>query len=258
MKVVILLIAFLLLGLVYGIFFSQVFKIKSLTFSEDQLSCTTTNEVGEMLKIVGENFWLLDSLKTEKKIKDKYLCIRSVILGKSFPDKINLSLKNRRAVLTLVPAVLPESTPIQSESTESAKPKQIGEALLVDDEGVVFDFDLGQSNQPSVYILNEDLSIGIGKRLDLKLVQNITQVLDKLRSLSINTDDPKINSQNNLSIGGKPQIFFALDNQIGRQLASLQLILDQAKIETNEVETLDLRFDKPVVKYGKRQSDMRN
>jgi len=42
---------------------------------------------------------------------------------------------------------------------------------------------------------------------------------------------------------------FTLEKEIESQLASLQFILWRAKMEGKSLKTVDLRFDKPVVKY---------
>ena len=83
------------------------------------------------------------------------------------------------------------------------------------------------------------------------MIQKTVKVLEKIKSLGVNSDDPKIYSKIYLSLGQKPQMVFVLDDKSDHQLASLQLILDQAKMDTKEVEFLDLRFDKPIVRYGK-------
>ena len=43
--------------------------------------------------------------------------------------------------------------------------------------------------------------------------------------------------------------FFSLEDEIEPQLASLQFILWRAKIESKSLKTVDLRFDKPVIRY---------
>ena len=117
---------------------------------------------------------------------------------------------------------------------------------------MVFTLDIAQSNQPSAFILGEELSLG--KKLDQELIQKTVQVLEKVKSLSVNADDPKIYSKIYLSLGQKPQMIFILNDKINRQVASLQLILDQAKMDTKEVEFLDLRFDKPIVRYAPKKN----
>lgn len=43
--------------------------------------------------------------------------------------------------------------------------------------------------------------------------------------------------------------FFNLEKEVHLQFASLQFILWRAKIEGKNLKTIDLRFDKPVVRY---------
>lgn len=232
----------------YLVFFSTVFKTQTITFSGEEPSCTTTGEIGKTAGVLGENIFFIDNKKVEKKIKDKFLCIRTANLQKSIPDKIKLDLKNRRAVLTLIPAV-------SDESTESAKPKPVGQGVLVDDEGVIFALDEAKTNQPAVFIMEQELSPG--KKIDQILILGVLQAIEKIRKLGTNEQDPFIYNKQ-FHIGQKPKIIFNLNENLDRQLASLQLILDQAKMDEKEVEFLDLRFDKPIVKYGQRPSNLRN
>ena len=245
MKLSFILFCLILFVIIFGIYYSPIFKIKSIGFSGEEPNCTTKEEVGKISGILGENILFLDKLKTEKKIKDKFLCIRSVNFHKSIPDSLKLDLKNRRASLTLIPAV-------PNDSTESARPVQTGQGLLIDDEGIVFTLDEAKSSQPAVFILGEELSVG--KKLDQELIKKTVQVLEKIKSLGVNSDDPKIYSKAYLSLGQRPQMIILLNDKIDRQLASLQLILDQAKMDTKEVEFLDLRFDKPIVRYAPKKN----
>ena len=43
-----------------------------------------------------------------------------------------------------------------------------------------------------------------------------------------------------------------LKQALQKQVVSLQLILQKAKIDGREIDTVNLYFDKPVVTYGKR------
>ena len=242
MKLTFILFCLIIFIIIFGIYYSPVFKVKSNNFSGEEPTCTTREEIGKVAGILGENILFLDKLKLGKNIKDKFLCIRSATVYTSIPDRVKIDLKNRRASLTLLPAM-------PDDSTECEKPVQTGQGLLVDDEGIVFALDVAQSSQPAVFILREDLSVG--KELDQELIQKTVQVLEKVKSLDVNADDPKIYSKIYFSLGQKPQMVFILDDKSDRQLASLQLILDQAKMNTKEVEFLDLRFDKPIVRYGK-------
>ncbi|MBI4038755.1 hypothetical protein HY384_02235 [Candidatus Daviesbacteria bacterium] len=52
-----------------------------------------------------------------------------------------------------------------------------------------------------------------------------------------------------------PRIIFRLSNSLDVQLASLQLILGKAKIDGSRLEFIDLRFDKPVLKFTPKESN---
>ena len=63
-----------------------------------------------------------------------------------------------------------------------------------------------------------------------------------------------------LIIDTKPRLIFSLDKRLDYQTTSLQLILAQAKMNSDPsspgsalIESVDLRFNKPVVVYSKKK-----
>ena len=51
------------------------------------------------------------------------------------------------------------------------------------------------------------------------------------------------------TLSGNLHVFLKKDEEISRQVASLQYILNRSKIEGKIPSIIDLRFDKPVLKY---------
>ena len=54
-----------------------------------------------------------------------------------------------------------------------------------------------------------------------------------------------------------PKVIFRLDQRIDVQIASLQLILEKAKMYSESLEFIDLRFDKPIVKFAPKKNGER-
>ena len=80
------------------------------------------------------------------------------------------------------------------------------------------------------------------------MINNIIKIFDKTKSLGIEIKQAWLR-ENILVTETIPKMIFKLDN-VDSQLASLQLILSEAKIESKELEIIDLRFDKPVIKFA--------
>ncbi len=256
-KIVPLLFILIILGIIYFTLFSTVFKIKSL--SSSPVDCASSDDIRKVVNLLGVNFFLLDAEVISKKIKDKFFCIGYVNLKRSIPDKVTLELKGRSGVFNLIPYEAISS----SDATPSAQVIATDSGFLVDEEGVIFAKANFETRLQPILFSGETLSIG--ERLGGELISKISQVLETLKSLGIYPFGAKIysipiesGSSDNFSVGQKPQTTFKLNDSLDRQLASLQLILNQARIDTKEVEFIDLRFDKPVVKYGKGQSNLRN
>lgn len=234
----------IILGFLYLFFLSPVFRIKSFTVTPDEFDCGETFEVKKIISIEGQNFFSLDNSRIEKKIKDKFFCIGSLSVKKTFPDKVKLELNKRQGALNLIPNVA-------SSSAESSSSGKIAteSGYLVDKEGVIFSRANFETNlQPVLF----DGDLTIGQKLG-SLIEKIFKIIDIVKSLGLNATDVKIYSGDHFSTGLKPQIIFRLDDSLDRQLASLQLIINQAKIDGSEIDFLDLRFDKPVVRFSPKK-----
>lgn len=223
----------IILGILYLFFLSPVFMIKSFSVSSDNLTCSSADEIKSSIQINGVNFFFLKPGDLEKKIKDKFLCIGSVKLSKTIPDKISLELKNRQAVLNLIP----------NQASDSAIATDSG--FLVDPEGVVFAKATFESRMQPIFFQE---NLFVGKNLGDQ-VKKVSQILETLKPLNVYPVGAKIYSNNLFSTGTAPQIILRLDDKLEHQLASLQLIINQAKIDGKELESVDLRFDKPIVRY---------
>lgn len=246
MKIRSLLFILIMLGIVYLVIFSTVFKVKGFVISPDEFDCGKSEEVKKIVSVLGTNYFSLDNSQIEEKIKDKFFCVGSVNLSKNFPDKVKLNLNKRQGILNLIPLESSRS----AEATPSAQKIATESGFLIDKEGVVFSKANFETNLQSVFYLG---NLSVGQRLANNLSERVIKILDSVKRLDLNPNDAKIYSGDNFSLGVKPQITFKLSDSLDRQLASLQLIASQAKIDEREVEFLDLRFDKPVVRYAPKK-----
>lgn len=231
---------------------SRFFDIKSAEVVLDKVRCTDENLIKKELSVLYKNIFLVNR-NLEEQIKDKFICVKSVNLKKEFPDRLKIEVFGREAVAVLAILQTEESTSsasIETLASSSARisKENISDEFLVDSEGFIFS-KAEQSNIPKLFYLGD---LHMGKKLNENIVENALQILRKLKNFDLNMKDVIIYPDGifllNLS-SGKLKIIFSLKKHIETQLASLQLILTQAKMEEQEMEFIDLRYDKPVVKY---------
>ena len=231
-------------------------------------SCVTEPQIRTELDITGHNILFLNENVLEKKIIDKYPCVGSIKFVRQFPKQIAIKVNGRNPLAQIVSfnpsksSFLGDLEASPSSSTALLDwnfPEVSPENLLVDANGVVFG-DNGSFKLPIIFWPEENLKIG--QRLDGNIFNNISKVFSKMNSLNLNENTASTSAtfenfqakvvDNSLLIKVKPKLIFSLEKDILRQLASLQLILQKAKIDGKVIEVVDLRFDKPVVVYGKR------
>jgi len=250
---ILVLIFFLILDL-YLLFDSSFFKIKSLEVNLEKIGCVTKDKILSENSLIGQNFFLLSG-DFEKKIKDKYFCIKDIHLEKKFPDKIKLNISGREAVVVLVSLKTSEASIsglLENLSTPSSylvSQDNISQEVLVDSEGIIFSKYEG-GTLPKIFLTASDLNIG--KKIEEEVIKNSLNIIEKVKTFGLSLQEARIYSKNTLYLSpttNLPKLIFALNKDINVQLASLQLILEEAKIDMQEMEFIDLRYDKPIVKY---------
>lgn len=113
------------------------------------------------------------------------------------------------------------------------------EAFLLDEEGAIFS---GTTSATLKIFLSE-------KNINFK---NILAILNKIKIFGIEVGEVVV-AGTNLMINSTPKIVLDLNRDLSLQIASLQLILQQAKIDEEAAEFIDLRFDKPVVRFAPKK-----
>lgn len=245
------LIAVILLFLpIFYFIFSKFLIINEISIKLNNINCVDEEGIKGNLGILGRNILLINFNGLEDKLKSKYICIKGVNFGKQFPDKVLLQVSGRNPVLVITSLQVEASSSGQlnfSEifSTSSAQIK--GEPFLVDNEGVIYSKFSEGLNLPSLNLVGED--IALGQKMDQEVVQKMEKVIDKTRELNLNVQTLIMIPDKYLVIDVQPRLLFSLEKDVETQLASLQLILDKAKIDDMAIEFIDLRFEKPVVKY---------
>lgn len=222
---------FLIAGAVANfLFFSGFFKIETVQVEGD-LSCADKEQLLIDVKIAGTNIFLLDSSQISQKLQTNFSCIKSAKIIRKFPKTILVQVSRRepRANLYII-----KDTSI--EATSSA----IEESFLLDEEGVIFS---GTAPELPMKIYSSKKNINF---------RNILAILNKIKVFGIEVMEA-VEMENTLLINSSPKVVFDLSKEIDVQTASLQLILAKAKIDEETAEFIDLRFDKPVVRFAPKK-----
>ena len=248
---------------------SNFFLVKSIDVKMDKINCIDSDKVKQSSNLLGQNLFLINSAKVEENLKRKFICIKSVTTSRYFPSTIKLDIFGREPIAILVVLKNEEATPsnqlenfteIQStpsaESSSSAtfdfSVNDTNENFVVDDEGLIYSNSIEQINVPRVY--TSGLSLFLGQRVKGDLIENTLKILQKVGTFGVDVKDAKIYSEKILLINAIPKIIFRMDEKIDAQIASLQLILNKAKIDNGSLEFIDLRFDKPIVRFAPKKN----
>lgn len=242
------------------IFFALIFKFGFLNISQVELErnnaeCINNQNILSEIKIKGENIFLINEQNIKEKILSKYICVKDVILEKKFPNQLKIIINERKGLAMVSSFVntslinLKDFEATSASSTAiidwSLPSKSANEDFILDDEGMIFTQNNG-NYLPNLFISNQILQIG--NRIRNIDFNKVSLLFNKLPQMNINITQIKIN-EHNFQILSEPKIVFSLEKDVLLQLASLQLILDKAKIDNRNMETIDLRFNKPVVQY---------
>ena len=234
--------------LVFSIFLfssSDFFIIRNIEISSEKIGCANDGELKDAAGLFGKNFFILDIKNIEISLKKKFICIKDITLSRLLPNRIRLEVQGRDPAASLVSIKDFEasaSSLIENTATPSAT--QRGDTFVVDDEGVVFLKSSFINDIPKIFVF--------GTLQDDYLKKSL-KILRQLKSFGI--DNKEISLINNLFIVSSiPKIVFRLDQDVDLQIASLQLILQRAKIDSKELEFIDLRFDKPVLKFAPKKN----
>lgn len=235
------------------------FRLKKITVNPKNLSCASEQEIIQNSHFLNTPFFLVNTLEAETILRKRFPCIEKIKVIKKLPDlaEINIDQRVAIAVVNQVPIKLRqidlsliEATPSSQEAKLdfSINEASVSNKFIVDKTGFIFSKLGGEKqNLPEIYFIEENMDIG--KFVTNTVFTNILSILDKLKEFEIPIKSVKI-EDNKLLIDAEVKIAFSLKKDYARQLASLQLILQKAKIESKLIDMIDLRFDKPIIIYS--------
>lgn len=249
-KFVIPFLLFLIIVLVIFLVQSKILLIQNVDINLSKVNCINSEDLKRGLNLQNQNLLFLDSDKFRKDLEKKHYCIKQIDLNKIFPNKVQLNIKGREAFAKLIVLknTASDSAGILYEATNSSNLKS--DNFIIDDEGVVFN---KEKNASLLNIFIKDENLMLGKKISQFDIKKITKILRILNELRIFVKSVILSGEDSILIESNPQISMSSKENLDLQLASLQLILTEAKINEESIEFIDLRFDKPIVRYAPKK-----
>lgn len=247
-------VGLILLAIISTLFIirSNIFTIQSMDVYLEKIGCVGHEEIKKSSNLLGQNFFLFNSAKVRENIKNNFLCVRDVETSRHFPNSVSIFVFGREPKVFLLVLKNREATQgatFENIATPSAEQLENADSFLVDREGVIFAKAYNLVDIPKIYYYGSDISLGQKSKDELA---GSLKILEKVKSYGLDIITSHLSDE--IFIMNPPKIIFKMGQNIDAQLASLQLILNQAKIEEKELEFIDLRFDKPVVKLAPKKN----
>ncbi len=248
--------------------FFKLFTIKEIIFSREPKCIEKEKIKPAVTDLIGRNILTFDENFTEKDILENTYCIGRIIINKKLPSSLLIEAYDREPALVLNQVkIATDDADLNVEklliSTDSSKLNALraffsyDKKIIVDTEGFTLDPKNFHQILPEVTY--------IGKQL--KLNQSLGTYLINARILihGLNLSKTEVNNlviinDKILIAQGKTQLIFSLTKDPNRQLTTLQIILQKAKISgaesssknnlKKEIVKIDLRYDKPIVVFS--------
>lgn len=265
-------LGFLCLVLLFVFFLSRLFLIKKITFHLNNLYCVDQATLEKNLNLVSKNILFLNQVKISQELFKKYPCIGKVDIINKYPQLVEVNIDSRKPALILnVLKLASDSGSLTASEVQIASGSSflnieddkfsLKEKLVVDDTGVVFSNDFSKYQLPQTEYIGELLQIGGSGNESLAAA---IYIIKKLPQMSVDITRSLILGGRAVIVLSSQKIIFSLEKDKDIQLASLQLILQKAKMSTSGlsstkmgskvINTIDLRFDKPIVIYTPKKN----
>ncbi|MFA5933062.1 MAG: hypothetical protein WCV81_02200 [Microgenomates group bacterium] len=253
LKILILLLSILFIIIIWRLNILSIEKVNVINFAE----CVSVNDLSTEINRFDKNSILISPERLKNELSSKYKCIKDISMSYEFPKTVNVNVYGRKFLTKIYSVETPLNlTDLEASiSSETSLldwnfPQESSEdAFVTDETGFVFTKVKPETSLPILF-LNENIILGT--QLDPPIFKSIEQIFSKILTLAPISYQPNFKAKkysNILLINTSPKVAFSLEKDILRQLASLQLILQKAKIDERVAEFIDLRFDKPVVQY---------
>lgn len=224
--VVFLLITAVFFGLLFCI--DTIFRIKEITVDDNGQK----QFISGLNDFKNQNLILISPKDIALKIKEKNPTIKDVQVNKKYPNILELSF---------------------DFYDPSAEINVAGGYFILSSDGRILSKNKNKGGLLpliSYYQKLDYYSYSAGDYLDINDIKTAISFIQSLKDLGLQVESLDINDKDMLlcNVGDK-KIIFSAEKNIALQQYELQQIVRQFKIQGKEYQSIDLRFDKPVVKF---------
>lgn len=224
------------ISLVSGLFFlNNFFLVKEIKIEsaipQNQVKLGQ-NQIRGLESLKKSNLLFISPEEIRKLILAQNAQIKNVIVRKKYPDSLLLS--------------------VESSSPLTFLKLNTGFAVLGEDAKILYKIKAKNADFPTMnfYQKFDYYRITVGEILDYKEIVTAVYFLKKLKDLNLKVESIDINNVNMIVCNLKDKkIFFTTEKDKDKQTFELETLIKQFKIEAKDFKVLDLRFDKPIVKF---------
>jgi len=220
----------LILGFFFALFyiFELYFKIREVKIENG----SSLMKIAGLEEVKNKNLIFLNTDKTAFYLKKRNPFVNKITVEKNYPDKIVISIISyeKKAILTV----------------------SKGYFVLSGDGRILEKNEKKDSTLPIVnyYQKLNYYSYNTGDYVEFDDIKFGLSFISYLRELNLNADNLDISSHDVLLFNvGDKKIYFSTEKNKAGQEYELQRIIRQFKIEGRDYREIDLRFNKPVVRF---------
>lgn len=232
-----------LCGLIYFLFFSKVFEIKTITVQGSKL--IDNSEIELFTREGAKNIFLFPKQKTEKIILEKFLTVEEVVIKRELPSKLKILIIERKALILFC----------QKEN-----------CFFTDKNGLLFfhaEKMLTENNQDvrlPIIVSHSEQEFFLGNNAvepeTVSFIFDLSNIMGQYPKIKINhflVDFPKITA----IVEKDWEIYFSQEKDLKTQTQNLILLLENEifsekeknDLEKHNLEYINLMFSKIFYKY---------
>jgi cell division septal protein FtsQ len=245
--------------LIMALFLASYFKllaIRNLEIVALNPDCVNSKQLRAEVKVVGKNIWEIDKTKVSSEIQQRYPCVKDLSINYQPLNTLKIEVEDRTAIARVVGYAESSTLTHQAEASPSSAAATLDwnfivsspSGWIIDEEGVIF----GNSDNIYPILLYPENLLVNGGGINPDVAQKLSYLLTRLTDLGVNFTHLKLDG-GLILIDSKPRVVMDSTSDFPKQIASLQLILNKSKIDSMEAESIDLRFNKPVVIYTSKK-----
>ncbi|MBI2611407.1 FtsQ-type POTRA domain-containing protein [Candidatus Gottesmanbacteria bacterium] len=205
-----------------------LFVISSLRLKQVFVITSDKNIAG--LKILkSENLLFVNEENIKKNLLDKNPWIEEVNITKKLPDKLFISLKQRKPKIYI---------------------KSLSEIYQVAEDGTILDIKKDGESFDLPLINIDGLIVKKGDKLPSPIKNLVSFVISDIRSIKISSSNLDLKTQiATIVLNDETKITVPLHNLDPNFPTSLQTIVERFRIEGKSLAGIDFRFEKPVITF---------